>query len=319
MKRKILLQLVVPLLSLCVLFLLLAFDPGQAHADEAPLEVSILHRESDSTLWSAARQGMEQAAADMGVELRFLAPSVSNQAEEQENLLSREVAGGTDAIVLVPSDQSLLAESVAAASTQTVVITMETEMADSGAAAFVGVDNAALGEALGQAVLNGVYVDGTVLLLNSVPGSNGISARLEAAAQVLEGAGRTVRIGSPSKALGLSEALPSILAADPPDAIIAFEADALELAAAAIQGMNPRPLLYGMGATDTIAAHLEQGIITAIAAQNEFAAGYLAVDAAVRAVRREAGQDTAPLAYTLVRKETMYHPDHQKLLFPVTR
>lgn len=319
MKRKILLQLVVPLLSLCVLFLLLAFDPGKPTSDEEPLEVSILPRESDSTLWFTARQGMEQAAADLGVELRFLTLSTSNQAEEQKELLAREVAGGTDAVVLVPADVEVLAEGVSAASVKTAVVTMEAEMAGSGANAYIGVDSASLGTELGQAVLNGVPAGGTVLLLDSAPGNNGVSARLKSAAQVLEDSGRTVRVCTASHVLPLSELLSALLSADCPDAVVAFEDGALEAAAAAIQGMNPRPLLYGMGSTSTIAAHLEQGVITAIAAQNEFAAGYLAIEAAVQAARNEIGQKDSVLTCTLIRKENMYTPDNQKLLFPVTR
>ncbi|MEI3347636.1 MAG: hypothetical protein V8R55_04300 [Dysosmobacter sp.] len=65
MKRKVMLQLVVPLLSLCVLFLLLAYSlepkqlqgpaPGGGVRGAAPGGLS-------PTLWSTARQGMEQAA-----------------------------------------------------------------------------------------------------------------------------------------------------------------------------------------------------------------------------------------------------------------
>lgn len=319
MKRKVLLQLMVPLLSLCVLFLLLAFDPGTPSGSKELLQISIIPREADSAVWATARQGMEQAAADLGAELRFLTPGKSNQAGEQQELLSREVAGGADAVVLTPADRDALAADVAQASAQTVVVTLDSDMSEAGADACVSVDNAALGETLGSSVLNGVPAGGTVLVLSSVPGSNGIRERLDAAAGVLTRSGRTVRISSPSNTQDLADLLPADLTAIHPDAVIAFEAGALELAAMAIQGMESPPLLYGMGATSTIAAYLEQGGVTAIAAQNEFAAGYLAVESAVHAIRRASGQEADFLAYALVRKETMYTPDNQKLLFPVAR
>ena len=69
--------------------------------------------------------------------------------------------------------------------------------------------------------------------------------------------------------------------------------------------------------TGSIAAHLEQGDITAIAARNEFAAGYLSVEAAVALLQGERPKETK-LEFTLVRKETMYDGNQQKLLFPVT-
>ena len=319
MKRKILLQLVVPLLSLCVLFLLLAFDPGAPRSSSELLEISVLPREVDGTLWSAGRQGMEQAAADMGVELRFVTLSAPNHTDEQRELLAREVAGGADAVILVPCDRDSLAEDVGQAAGQTVVITMETDMSDAGASACISVDNTALGHSLGRAALNGVPAGGTVLLVDSLPGSNGVSQRLTAAAQLLKDEGRIVHVCGASGALDLEDALSAALAAAPPDAVIAFESSALELAARVVKDLPSRPLLYGMGSTSEIAACLEQGEITAIMAQNEFAAGYLAVDAAVQAIGNKSLQDMDHLAYTLVRKESMYTPENQKLLFPVTQ
>lgn len=319
MKRKILLQLVVPLLSLCVLFLLLAFDPGTPRDSSELLEISVLHREVDSKLWSAGRQGMEQAAADMGVELRFVTLSEANNTDEQRELLDREVTGGADAVVLVPTDREALAENVAQAAGQTVVITLETDMSDAGASACISVDNTALGHSLGRAALNGVPSGGTVLLVDSLPGSNGVTQRLEAAAQLLEAEGRIVHVCEASNSLSLEDALLAALSVAPPDAVIAFESSALELTARVVKELSSQPLLYGMGSTSEIAAGLEQGEITATMAQNEFAAGYLAIDAAVQAIHNKSLQDMDHLAYTLVRKESMYTPENQKLLFPVTQ
>ena len=83
MKRKVLLQLVVPLLSLCVLFLLLTVDPVRSGQPQRLLEISVLYRQSDASAWSVVRQGMEQAAVDLNAELRFLAPAGEQPAAEQ--------------------------------------------------------------------------------------------------------------------------------------------------------------------------------------------------------------------------------------------
>ena len=108
MKRKILLQLVLPLLGLILLFSLLAFAPGRSQREPALLEMSVILREVDSSHISIARQCMEQAAADLNVELRFLTPSSDNHAQEQLQLLTREVEAGASAIILIPADRELL-------------------------------------------------------------------------------------------------------------------------------------------------------------------------------------------------------------------
>ncbi|MDD3346101.1 substrate-binding domain-containing protein [Oscillibacter sp.] len=313
MKRKVLIQLAVPLLVLCALFFLLTYPVGQSHSRPAPLELSVIFREPDGDLWSTARQGMEQAASDLNVELRFLLPTKANAAEEQRTLLSREVEGGSGAILLIPADRAALAQAVSAAAEKVPLVTLETDMTAYGATACVSPDNAALGKTLGKTVLNGVAEGGTVLLLCSVPGDNGVGERLEAAAAVLKAAGREVVWSTSTD----PEALTREGRITQAKAVMGFEASALEMAASVEN--QPLPLVYGMGSTASIAAGLEQSRITAIAAQNEFSAGYLAVEAAVTAARHETPRSVETLPFSLVRQENMYQSKNQKLLFPVTR
>lgn len=313
MKRKILLQLVLPLLGLVLLFSLLAFAPGRSQREPALLEMSVILREADSAHIATARQGMEQAAADLNVELRFLTPSSDNHAQEQLQLLTREVEAGASAIILIPADRELLSPAVADAGKASLV-TLETEMEE--AQRYIGVDNAALGQALGQAALNGVPQGGSVLLIDSAPGDNGIRERLEAAAAVLTAEGREVRICCRTDAL--SADLQSALAQAAADAVVAFEPSALETAVELAWSSETFPLLYGAGSTPLIAAGLEQNAVTAILAQNEFTAGYLAVQSAAELARHQSPDHLEPMPFTLLRQETMYLPENQKLLFPVT-
>lgn len=93
MKHRVLLQLGIPLLILCALFLLLAYPADRTLRPQPLLEVSVILRETDVNLWTNARQGMEQAAMDLDVELRFLTPAEDNDAAQQAELLDREASG----------------------------------------------------------------------------------------------------------------------------------------------------------------------------------------------------------------------------------
>lgn len=313
MRRKAILQLVLPLIGLSVLFCLLAFAPGEKHSQPPLLEMSVILRDGDGGV-STMRKGMEQAAEDLNVELRFLTPAEDNDAAEQVLLLEREVAGGAPAVVLLPADRELLSGAVSAAAGKTTLVTVETDMTAWGAAASVSMDHHALGEALGTAALHGVPAGGTVLLLDSLPGDNGIRERLEAAREVLEREGRQVREYQWS---GDEALFADILRIERPGAVIAFEAAALAEVAELSRGEN-FPLLYGCGSTTGIAAALEKGRVTAIAAVNVFSAGYLAVEAAASLARHEDWTGAPTVAFSVVRQETMYESDNQKLLFPVT-
>lgn len=316
MGRKVMLQLVVPLLSLCVLFLILTMDPVRSQRPTELLEVSVIFRDADSSAMSAARQGMEQAAVDMDVELRLLNLSADGQAEEQRDLLVREVENGVDGVLLIPADRDVLADAVEESSVP--VVTMETDMSEDGAAGYVSVDNIALGEALGTMTLNGAPEGSAVILVNTAPDATGITDRVEAAAAVLEAAERRVYDCCPYGGDTLQEALETEVENWSAAAVVAFDTDALEQCAQTLSRMKEAPLLYGAGASAEIAAYLEQGTITAVAARNEFAAGYLAVEMLVDAIRGTAAPKAQLLEYAVVRKETMYKPEHEKLLFPVT-
>ena len=314
MSRKAWLQLVLPLIGLSVLFWLLAFAPGEKHHQPPLLELSVILRDGDGAV-STMRKGMEQAAQDLNVELRFLIPAEDNSAVQQAQLLEREVAGAAPAVLLIPADRETLGDAVSAAAGKTTLVTVETDMTAWGAAASITMDHQELGAALGAAALNGVPEGGTVLLLDSLPGDNGIRERMEAAKAVLEREGRQARVykWDPD-----TTSLPDILRIERPRAIIAFEAAALADVAELSRGEDAFPLLYGCGSTSGIAAALEKGRVTAITAVNVFSAGYLAVEAAAALARHEDWTAAAPVAFSIVRQETMYDSDNQKLLFPVT-
>ena len=314
MNRKVLLQLTLPLVGLSVLFWLLAFAPGEKHHRPALLEMSVILRDGDGAV-STMRKGMEQAAKDLNVELRFLTPSEDNSAAEQVELLEREVTGAAPAILLIPSDRETLGSAVSAAAGKTTLVTLETDMSAWGAAAAISADHQALGEALGTAALNGVPAGGTVLLLDSLPGDNGIRQRLEAAKAVLEREGRQVRI---CRWTCGSTSFGDILRIERPSAVIAFEAAALSDMAELSKGEPAFPLLYGCGSTAGIAAALEKSRVIAITAVNVFSAGYLAVEAGAKLARHENWTGVSTVGFSIVRKETMYDSDNQKLLFPVT-
>ena len=250
MSRKVLLQLVLPLIGLSVLFWLLAFAPGDKHHQPALLEMSVILRDGDGNV-SAMRKGMEQAAKDLNVELRFLTPAEDNSAVEQVQLLEHEVSGAAPAILLIPADREALGEAVSAAAGKTTLVTVESDMTAWGADASISMDHQALGEALGKAALNGVPFGGTVLLLDSLLGDNGVRERMEAAKALLEEKGRQVRI---YRWTSDSTAFANILRIERPKAVIAFEAAALTEMAELSRGEEVFPLLYGCGSTAGIAA-----------------------------------------------------------------
>lgn len=298
-------------LGAAVLLSLAAPDLEGRDRGREPVEVSVLIRSADSGLWANTRLGMEQAAGDLGAELRFLTPGADNDREEQKELLCREVERGTDALVLAPVDPADLGAEWAALAGDTPTVTLESELP--GAVALITPDNEALGRALARRSLE-EYRGGTVLLLDCLPENTGVRARVEAAEAALIRGGATVLRWSETG----EEELARLDEAGSLAQVVALETGTTERAAEIKERSGSGAALYGVGVTGRIAAWLERGTISAVAAWSEYAAGYLAVQQAVGAAGEKTEPLTGTLPFSVVGGDEIYEPEYQKLLFPVT-
>lgn len=267
------------------------------------VEISILLRQGDSAVWSTARQGMEQAAEDLGAELRFLTLEAEGSGISQVELLRRQAEMDVDAAVVIPADCQAL-EQLLEDWQGLPVVTLESQV--EGARAFVGIDDEAVGRMLAQQVAGSCPTAGRVLLVDAFPGCAGPSRRLESAKTTLETAGFAPEVCSELTAEILEGAA----------AVLCFEPVSLEQAAALAAQCEAAPLVYGAGVSASVVASLETGGIAAAIAWSDYAAGYLAVSQAAAAARGEQAESQT-LPVTLVKEGETYDKDHQKLLYPV--
>lgn len=267
------------------------------------VEISILLRQGDSAVWSTARQGMEQAAEDLGAELRFLTLEAEGSGISQVELLRRQAEMDVDAAVVIPADCTAL-EQLLEDWQGLPVVTLESQV--EGARAFVGTDDEAVGRMLAQQVAGSCQTSGRVLLVDAFPGCAGPSRRLESAKTALETAGFAPEVCSELTAEAMEGAA----------AVLCFEPVSLEQAAALAAQCEAAPLVYGAGVSASVVASLETGGIAAAIAWSDYAAGYLAVSQAAAAARGEQAESQT-LPVTLVKEGETYDKDHQKLLYPV--
>ena len=280
-RRSALIQLaILTALGAAVALTLLLPQMSGLHRRPQPLELSVIIREQDSSFWTNTRMGMEQAAGELGAELRFLTLATANDGREQWELLQREIEQGADALVVAPADPAALEKSLGELDRDVPVVTLESPL--EGADLSVVVPNAEMGASLAQAALED-WKGGTVLLLDTAPHCTAVAQRLAAAKDLLAGAG--------------------------------VEAQVETVCVKSLEGLSAD--LYGVGATAAVVAALDQGALSAVAAWSDYAAGYLAVDGAAKLARGERSEMKPP-PFFLIRGEDIYEPDNQKLLFPVT-
>lgn len=300
-KKSNLIQIgILAVLGLAVVLSLLVPQLFRGRKEPRLLSLSVMLRDTDSSSWTVARQGMEQAADELGAELRFLTLTAANDSGEQEALLLREIEDGAAALVVVPADPAALSAALDPWLVVCPTVTLESPM--EGAAGVVAPDNAALGRQLAEALLED-WNGGEVLLLDSAGRCTGVTDRLAAAEEALAAAGIPSR-----RAESLEE--------ETPPWVMAFEANATQRTAERREAEGRDFALYGVGTATSITAQLERGNIAAMAVWSDYAAGYLAVRRAVSAARGEA-DEVVPLPFSILRGEDIYAPENQKLLFPI--
>lgn len=295
---------VLALLGIAIIFSLFVPEEFLRESEPQRVEISILTRQIDGTVWTSARQGMEQAAEDYGAELRFLTLSTPNDGKEQIELLQREVDMGTDGAVVVPADCGQLEESLEKWRGFPVV-TMESEV--KGAKAGIIPDYQQAGTLLAQQAVRDLPKQAKVLLVGGCAKSTGIGIMQDAARQVLEQAGLSVE-----KYTKNADALPYDV-----QAVMCFDVQSLLRVMEVRKETEQSFRVYGTGMTNSLVAQLETGEISALAVWSEYAQGYLAVTQAVSAARKEKAENNV-LPVTVVREGETYEPDHQKLLYPVS-
>ena len=183
-------------------------------------------------------------------------------------------------------------------------MTLESELP--GAVALITPDNEALGRALARRSLE-EYRGGTVLLLDCLPENTGVRARVEAAEAALIRGGATVLRWSETG----EEELARLDEAGSLAQVVALEAGTTERAAEIKERSGSGAALYGVGVTGRIAAWLERGTISAVAAWSEYAAGYLAVQQAVGAASEKTEPLTGTLPFSVVGGDEIYEPEYQ--------
>lgn len=312
-EKNDLIQLAILVVLGAALILSLLIPQFVRNEDRSPYQsVSVLTRDQDSTLWATARLGMEQAADELGAELRFLTLSTPNNAKEQTELFLREVENGADAIIIAPADPKELSSALDTLDLTCPVVSMESPVGED--SVLITPDNQLLGQELAQALLED-WTGGTVLLLNTSEASPAITQRLLAARETLEAAQIPTAARTLSPRAVYTE-LPGILRETESRWVITFEPASTLAAIRSCDAFSISPSLYGVGSNAGITAALESGTVSAVAAWSDYAAGYLAVEYALSSGQTQP-DSPVPLTFSILRGEDIYDPDHQKLLFPV--
>ncbi len=321
MNKKRILVFLLLLAAFCICFSVYAF--GILVEDNPPrvYNISVIVRGKNSESWDSVKQGCDQAASEMNVELSFITLSEENDAAEQAALLNRELEGGADAAILAAADSEGLVPAVEQAAAKIPVICIESPVNSSRVSSFISADNYQMGVQLGQEIMASGNARKRIAVIESSWRCDNVRRRMEGLASTLGSlGGKMIHWQLPDNSMQAAQMLDEQLKKGEADVVIALDVTALELAAQAIPGSYTESVkLFGIGSTGRVASFLEQGTISATIVQNDFGIGYLGVKSAVDAIEARPVASTFEVEHRLINIENMYDTENQRLLFPFIR
>ena len=289
------------------------------------IKVAVIVKSVDSDFWQNFKSGVDSAATEYNVSVTFEGPENEEDYAAQNKMISRAAENGADVIVLSAIDRTRNAPTVNAAVRNGVqVITADSALDSSLISLFIGTDNPEAGitaaKALesqfsaGDKIKLGIVgcTEKTENILNRESGLRECFAGLENAEIVAAVSADSNIESAESKTTELLQKYPEI------NALAGLNEWTTLGVGAAVKKANAAGKIKTVGFDTNIISigMLETGEMGALIVQNPFAMGYLSIKKAAELKNGEQpGEEAIYTAVTTVKKENMYDPDIQKILF----
>lgn len=309
---------------LTFVFLLLLSNTLFTRKRPPVLNISVIVRGENSESWNIMKEGMEQAASEMNVNLNFLTLSKENSVEEQKKLIDREVSGRVDGLLISPVDSRAMAEKLEEASKAIPTVMIESAINTKEKLQYISCDNYSLGTSLAQEVIKNEGKKNIVLVKNNLQISS-IYERYTGFIDAIMETDLNLNFWEISKdKSNLNEEIKNLLDNSKGKVIVTFDTSILENIGKIKKelqegsGVVYPVSLYGTGTSNKVISYLEEGIVSATAVQNEFNVGYLGVKTVVDSINGKEEEKTI-IHSTVVNGSNMYSKENQPLLFPLVK
>lgn len=305
-----------------------AFNLLKSGDDRVQQRVSVIVEDSNNERWTAFRLGLDQAAAEYGVDVTFVTSNGFSSAEEQKNLIAQETASGTDALILSLYDSE--ETDIVPGTMKLVFVETDGIRYNSAGTAAVIPPGAEMGKVLGEMILSDSDLtaseegdggtapvsDGeapSVAVLTGNLRRYSQKEMMRGLAETVEAAGGTVW---PMETEGkeLSEVME---VAESCDFIAVLEDTLLVKAAALAASEAPKGAgLYGIGCSPSGISYLDQGVISGMVVPNEFSMGYQSLSQLSQCLSNDIpAMKDIEVGYTSVRSGEVHTRANEKLLF----
>jgi ribose transport system substrate-binding protein len=145
---------------------------GPAVSAEKKYSMIFIVKSLDNPFWDMMRAGAENAAKDLGIELKTLGPMKPYNVEEQLRFMEDGITKGVDAIVVVPADSKGIVPGIEKANKAgIVVVTANTAAFGGKVVTWDGVANQDAAFLIAEYGLKAIGGKGNVIILEGTPGN----------------------------------------------------------------------------------------------------------------------------------------------------
>ncbi|MFT6181993.1 MAG: ribose transport system substrate-binding protein [Paracoccaceae bacterium] len=293
------------------------------------LRIAVIPKGTNHLFWKTIHAGAIKAAEEEGVTILWKGPLVESDREGQIKVVQNFVTQQVDAIALAPLDDEAMIRSVKEAHDEGIkVVIWDSGLAPAGDDyfdSFVATDNFAAGEKCGKQLAELMGGKGNAILLRHMVGSASTLKRAEGFLKGLKEHGPDIVLISSDKYAGATveesqEVANNLLNqfAGSVDGIFTPNESATEgmLAAMKGAGIAGKVKFVGFDVNDALLAGVEEKVIHALALQDPFNMGYLAVKHSVAHLKGEKVERIVDTGSIILTSDNLGESRIQELVAP---
>ena len=288
-------------------------------------DVAVIVRGRNSERWTIIKEGMEQAASEMNVNISFITLLEENNIKEQKELIEREVENKVDAIVISPSDYLELTNIIESTNKKIPVVLFESNIQTQDEIPYISCDNEELGKNLTEEVVKNGNLRSGIIILRSQVNVSSINERINGFIEELKLSKNTYEfLDLPKDEEEISLKINDIIKNSSTNVLVTFEPNILEIVGKVKRNFNnskknkSKIEVYGSGSSNVIVSLIEENIINGIVMQNEVNLGYLSIKIAVDKIEKNK-IDSSKINSTIINSRNMYSKENQRMLFPIVK
>lgn len=282
--------------------------------------VSMIVYGDDQERWENMREGAALVCSEKEADISLITMLSENDADEQKEIIQREVEDGADALIVAACDSRAITEFVGTKRFGIPVVFVETTDPSAGRETDIAPDDYRMGYELGEEMLKSESDIVTVAIISENSRRAGVSLREKGFRDALDD-GKIGKVIDWSRNANENNAdsklfIQRAIVSQATDVIVTFDNSTTDALIDALTNLNMNRKVYSISTSNKAVYNLYNREIKALMYPDEFSMGYLAAMYALDRSDARKKYSGKEIGYRIVRKENMYDEDNQTLLFP---